>query len=84
MSFDERPHCRHLLDDSHFNEPNDARMREALHKDKFPEVLVFRNQYSLFPVRKSKQFFICCAGPEDPGGHDIVPVGSQEGLQTSG
>ena len=54
MAFDERPHRRHLLDDPHFHEPNDARVRETPHEDQFPEVLVFRNQYPLFPVSKSE------------------------------
>ena len=54
MAFNERPHGLDLLDDPHFHEPNDARVRETLHEDQFPEVLVLGNRDSLFAVGKSE------------------------------
>lgn len=58
MLFDELPHCRDFLDDLHFDEPNDARMRETPHEDQLPEVLVFGNQHPLLLVGERKQGFI--------------------------
>ncbi len=54
MSLDQGSHGRDLLDDPHFNEPDDARVGKPLYKDQLTEVLVFGNQYPVLPVCKLK------------------------------
>ena len=41
-----------LLYNPHLNEANNARMRQAAHKDQFAEILVFGDEHTLLFIRE--------------------------------
>ena len=84
MVLDQFTHGLHLLCNLHVDEANNARMRQAMHKHEFTEVLVFGDEHPLLLVRQCKQRLISSLRIYLKGRKDIVSQVGQQRMQTAG
>ena len=83
VPLDQLAHGSQFPDDAHFDEANDARMRQTAHEDQFTEVFILRDEDSPLLVCQREECFIRGACKFVVGGNDVVTEVEQHPMQTS-
>ncbi len=84
MAFEQLAHGDDLFRDAHFDEANDAGMRQAAHEHQFAEILVLGQENPSFFARQRKQRFVGGSRVHVPARQNVVAQSLQQIMQAAG